>query len=93
MTRPSPAESRGFTDGSALERAFNSEFPEWRVLSLRPFMPFRYLISGGVSMRSLMPAWTFGLWRALEGALTPWSRQLGMFAQIVLERTDARASQ
>lgn len=71
---------------------FEREFPEWRVMSLRPFMPFRYLISGGVSMRGLMPAWTFGLWRALEDALTPWSRQLGMFAQIVLERTDARAS-
>jgi hypothetical protein len=55
-------------------------------------MPFRYLISGGVSMRTLMPAWTFGLWRAVENALAPWSRHLGMFAQIVLERTDAGPS-
>jgi SAM-dependent methyltransferase len=68
---------------------FAREFPQWRVLSLQPFMPLRYVLSGGVSMRSLMPAWTFGFWRSVERALTPWSRQLGMFAQIVLERTDA----
>jgi SAM-dependent methyltransferase len=71
---------------------FEREFPEWRIVSLRPFMPIRYLISGGVSMRGLMPAWTFGLWRAMENALTPWSGQLGMFAQIVLERTDVGSS-
>jgi hypothetical protein len=68
---------------------FEREFPQWRVVSLSPFMPFRYLISGGASMRSLMPAWTFGLWRAVENALTPWSKHLGMFVHIVLERTDA----
>lgn len=68
---------------------FEREFPEWRIVSLRPIMPFRYVISGGVSMRSLMPAWTFGFWRSVERALTPLNAHLGMFAQIVLERTDA----
>lgn len=68
---------------------FEREFPQWRVVSLSPFMPFRYLLSGGVSMRSLMPAWTFVLWRMVENVLTPWSEHLGMFAHIVLERTDA----
>jgi SAM-dependent methyltransferase len=69
---------------------FEREFPEWRIVSIRPFMPFRYVISGGVSMRSLMPAWTFGVWRSVERALAPLNTQLGMFAQIVLERSDAR---
>ena len=66
---------------------FEREYPQWRVVSLTPFMPFRYLVSGGVSMRGLMPAWTFGFWRAVENTLRPWSRQLGMFAHIVIERT------
>jgi SAM-dependent methyltransferase len=66
---------------------FEREFPQWRIVSIRPIMPFRYLVSGGVSLRALMPGWTFGLWRALERALTPWSGRLAMFAQIVLERT------
>jgi SAM-dependent methyltransferase len=69
-------------------RQFEREYPEWRVVSIRSFMPFRYLISGGVSMRSLMPGWTFGLWRAVEQMLAPWNDRLGMFAQIVIERTD-----
>lgn len=69
-------------------RQFEREFPQWRIVSVRAFMPFRYLVSGGVSMRSLMPAWTFGWWRAIENALTPLSRYLGMFAQIVIERSD-----
>ena len=71
---------------------FEREFPQWRVVSVIPFMPFRYLLSGGVSMRALMPGLTFGLWRAVERALAPWAGSLGMFAQIVIERTDAEAS-
>jgi SAM-dependent methyltransferase len=67
---------------------FEREFPQWRLVSVRPFMPFRYLLSGGVSMRALMPMWTFGVWRVVERMLSPWSTHLGMFAQIVLERTD-----
>jgi SAM-dependent methyltransferase len=67
---------------------FEREFPEWRLIGTRPFMPFRYLLSGGVSARGLTPAWTFGLWRGLEALLEPWMERLGMFAHIVLERTD-----
>jgi hypothetical protein len=63
------------------------EFPEWRVASIEPFMPFRYLVSGGVSLRCLVPAWTYGSWRALERGLTRWMRRWGMFARIVLVRT------
>jgi SAM-dependent methyltransferase len=66
---------------------FEREFPEWRVVLLKPIMPFRYLLSGGVSLRGLTPAWTFGLWRHLERALQPWMRHLAMFAHVVLERT------
>ena len=49
-------------------------------------MPLRYLLSGGVSMRSLMPGWTFGLWRALEHGLQMFMNQIAMFAYIILIR-------
>jgi SAM-dependent methyltransferase len=65
---------------------FMQEFPEWEIQSIRPFMPFRYLVSGGVSMRSLMPGCTFGIWRALETVLEPWQNKLAMFAEIILVR-------
>ena len=47
-------------------------------------MPFRYLLSGGVSLRSLVPGWSFALWRNLENLLRPWMKSLAMFALIVL---------
>ena len=67
-------------------RRFEQEFPQWRIELIQPMMPFRYLLSGGVSMRSFAPGWSFGLWHSLEKALGVWNNQLAMFAQIVLRR-------
>lgn len=65
---------------------FESAFRDLAIREVRPFMPFRYLVSGGVSMRQLMPASTFRLWRKIERWLDPWSHHLSMFALIHLER-------
>ena len=43
---------------------FEREFPELEVARIEPFLAFRYLVSGGVSMRSLMPGFTHGVWAA-----------------------------
>jgi hypothetical protein len=67
---------------------FEREFPMWQIRTINPIMPFRYLVSGGVSLRSLMPGYTFRFWRGLENLLHPWMGRLAMFAQIVLQRTD-----
>lgn len=69
-------------------KQFEREFPMWQIQAINPIMPFRYLISGGVSLRSLMPGFSFALWRGLEGILHPWMDKLAMFAHIVLLRTD-----
>jgi len=67
---------------------FEPEFPKWKIELIKPIMPFRYLLSGGVSMRGFAPGWSFRLWKRLESALGRWNNQLGMFAQIVLRRVD-----
>jgi SAM-dependent methyltransferase len=67
-------------------RKFEQEFPDWRIELIKPMMPFRYLLSGGVSLRSLAPGWSFELCRGLENALGRWNNYLAMFAQIVLRR-------
>ena len=54
--------------------------------SIEPIMPFRYLVSGGVSLRGLMPAASYPLWRGLEKVLSPAAGRLAMFAHVVLER-------
>jgi hypothetical protein len=50
-------------------------------------MPFRYLVSGGVSMRSLSPAITYPFWSAIERLLAPLNEALAMFALLVVERS------
>lgn len=63
-----------------------AEFPWWRLGAVTPLMPFRYPLSGGVSLRALAPAWSYGLWRGCEDLLAPWMDRLAMFARIVLVR-------
>jgi SAM-dependent methyltransferase len=65
---------------------FKRKFPMWQIAAVSPFMPFRYLLSGGVSLRSLMFASAFGFWRGIENMLKPWMNNLAMFAKIVLVR-------
>ncbi len=67
---------------------FRQEAPAWEIERIRRFMPFRYLVSGGVSLRSLMPGWTFGLWSGLERALGPVMGWIAMFAHVVLRRVE-----
>jgi SAM-dependent methyltransferase len=62
------------------------ESPWWRLERIRPMMPLRYLLSGGVSMRSLMPGWSFAPWTLLERLLEPVMPSLAMFAHIVVRR-------
>jgi SAM-dependent methyltransferase len=65
---------------------FAKDYPEWRILSIVELMPFLYLLSGGISLRSLMPGWSFGFWTMAEACLAPCRRMLGMFALITLEK-------
>jgi SAM-dependent methyltransferase len=68
---------------------FQRELPVWSVEQVEPFMPFRYLVSGGVSLRSLMPGWTSPLWSGLEAMLGDTAVRMAMFARIVLRRSQA----
>jgi SAM-dependent methyltransferase len=70
-------------------KRFEREAPEWHVRSIEPLISFRYLVSGGISLRSLTPAASYPLWRGLERALSPLSGQLAVFAHVVLERRGA----
>ena len=59
---------------------FGVEFPQFSIERIRPFLPFRYLLSGGVGLRSLVPGFTQMVWLNLERLLEPLMPQLGMFA-------------
>lgn len=66
---------------------FESLFPVLSIERIRPFMPFRYLVSGGVSLRNVMPGFTHAAWAALENMLEPEMPRLAMFAFISLSRS------
>lgn len=65
---------------------FERRLPMWKIRSIAPTMPFRYLLSGGMAYRALMPAATFPVWRAIERLLAPWHETWACFAVVVLER-------
>ena len=65
---------------------FESEFSQLSIEQISPFLPFRYLVSGGVGMRSLMPGFTHSAWAGLERLLESQMPRLGMFAFIIVRR-------
>jgi SAM-dependent methyltransferase len=67
-------------------RRFETEFPGLLIDIIKPLMPFRYLLSGGVTLRALAPAFTHPLWRRLEDLLEPQMAKLAMFAFISVRK-------
>lgn len=65
---------------------FERAFPELALQTVNPIMPIRYLLSGGVSIRALVPSWSFAPLRIAERALGPAGRASAMFAHIVVTR-------
>lgn len=66
-----------------------AEFPSLEIVSIRPIMSIVYLLSGGVSMRPLMPAGTFRFWKWLDYRLTRLFPGSAMFAVITVRRNGA----
>jgi SAM-dependent methyltransferase len=66
---------------------FERQFPHLRLERIDPFMPLRYLQSGGIRFPSLQPGWMFPVWTSLERAAGSITRRCAMFAFIVLRRT------
>jgi SAM-dependent methyltransferase len=69
---------------------FESDYPTLAIEGIRPFMPFRYLVSGGVGMRNIMPGFTHLLWKNLERTLESQMSKIAMFAFISLRRRSDR---
>ncbi|MDY6791269.1 MAG: methyltransferase domain-containing protein [Thermodesulfobacteriota bacterium] len=66
------------------QEKFKRKFPEWEIQEIELHSPFSYLLSGGVSIRSLVPGCLFEICQRIEDLLQPWKQKLAMFAKIVL---------
>ena len=63
----------------------NRDWPHLQVTRVEPFMPFRYVLSGGVSLRSLQPGWMYPFWNWADN-LPFLKHRMAVFALIVIER-------
>jgi SAM-dependent methyltransferase len=66
-------------------KQFGDQFEHLWLVTIEYHTPFRYLLSGGVSKKQLMPDFMFSPLTLVEKMLT--SRHLNMFAYIVVEKS------
>ncbi len=67
-------------------KIFESEFPTLKIMRMRPHTPLRYLLSGGFTLRQLVPSCAYGFVRVLEIVLSPLNCIIGMFQTIELKK-------
>ena len=67
-------------------KEFEKKFSHLVVEKFRNHTPVSYLLSGGFSMKQLVPSWSFSFFRFAEKILSPFSGQLGMFVTIEISK-------
>jgi SAM-dependent methyltransferase len=67
------------------KHVFAKRFPHLRLQKIVPMMPVAYLLSGGVSLRSLSPGWLYRTARLIETFVPSLSQRCAMFALIVVD--------
>ncbi|MGA2171604.1 MAG: class I SAM-dependent methyltransferase [Sedimentisphaerales bacterium] len=71
---------------------FEREYPQLKIVSLCNHTPILYLLSGGFTLRQLVPGGLYPVAKAVEYLLSPASNLLGMFMTVVLEKSDGDKS-
>lgn len=69
-------------------KKFKKLFPNLRIRKIIPHSPIRYLVSGGLSYRQLLPSWTYPIVKGIEDLASPLSKYTGMFYTIEIEKHD-----
>lgn len=65
---------------------FKKDFPGLKINSIKYHTPMLYVLSGGVSRKPLVPYFTFPFFKFIEKILSPFSKQLGLFCTIEIEK-------
>lgn len=67
-------------------KLYEEKFPNLKIVDLKVHTPFRYLLSGGVSARTLVPDSSFKFFTAFEKLIAPLNPLTGMFMTVVLKK-------
>jgi hypothetical protein len=65
---------------------FNKMFPKLVIEEITFHTPLRYLLSGGVSFKPLVPDISFPFFRVIDNFLVSLSKQLSMFMTIKIKK-------
>lgn len=65
---------------------FNKAFPYLRIVRTDHHTPLLYLLSGGLTLRQLVPSCTYPVFKFLERVLSPFNSLFGMFQTIELQK-------
>jgi SAM-dependent methyltransferase len=65
---------------------FEQEYPALRIVSICNHTPLVFLLSGGFTMRQLLPGFLYPVIMAFEYFLSPFKNQLGMFMTVIIEK-------
>jgi SAM-dependent methyltransferase len=68
-------------------KIFERDFPCLMVVKEEFHTPLRYLLSGGLSLRQLVPSFSYSFFKILEFLLQPFNRFIGMFETIEIIKT------
>jgi SAM-dependent methyltransferase len=68
------------------KKRFEEQYPKLKIVEVVNHTALRYLISGGVSLKALVPSWSFGFFRLIEKILSPASNIFSMFMTVEIER-------
>ena len=70
------------------QAVLQAEYPGFEIEEISYHTPFRYLVSGGVSFKQLVPGFTYGFFSGLDKFLASLWPQLSMFVTIRLKKKD-----
>ena len=70
---------------------FRIDFPQLEITSMKAHSFIIYLLSGGFSYKSFMPAWSFSFWNKLEQLISSLGHFLGMFYTIRIKKATDRS--
>jgi len=67
---------------------FKTEYPGFEIQLIKKHTPLRYLVSGGVSMKQLVPNFSYGLLTLFEKMISPLSNYFSMFVTIIIKKSN-----
>ncbi len=67
-------------------KQYNEYFPNLKIKSIQYHTPIKYILSGGVSMKALVPNFTYSFFNGLEKVMNPISKWFSMHMTITITK-------